>query len=419
MVYIKSNLDNNTNITNDDILQYALSNGIINIEDVQEKIAMREKEELLSKHPYKIWGSKDGKWYTYLPDESRGRILKKRNNRKDIENIVIEYIKNQEENKKNPCFGEVYEEWINEKSTFEEIEKNSITRYKSDFKRFFPKDSTFFNIKVREIKDADIEKFVKITIKEKKLSAKSYSGLRLIITGVLKYAKREGYTEYSVSNFFNDFYLPKKIFFRKVKCNNDEIFNKDELKHLITYLWENPTSINYGLILQFLTGIRVGELSSLKIEDNSVNGILRISRTECTYFDEDKNKRITYVKDFPKTENGIRNIILPNSAQELLNLVKEKNPNGDYLFMKNGKRITERMFNYHLQKSCREIGIKPRSTHKVRKTYASLLLSNHIDESIVLNQMGHKNISTTHSYYHYDIAEDQTKIEEINKIMSF
>lgn len=78
MVYIKSNLDNNTNITNDDILQYALSNGIINIEDVQEKIAMREKEELLSKHPYKIWGSKDGKWYTYLPDESRGRILKKK-----------------------------------------------------------------------------------------------------------------------------------------------------------------------------------------------------------------------------------------------------------------------------------------------------------------------------------------------------
>ena len=418
MVHIEANY-NNTNITNDDILQYALSNGIINIEDVQEKIAMREREELLNKHPYKIWKGKDGKWYTYLPDEEKGRVLKKRNNKKDLENIIIRYNKDKIKKDKNPNFGEVYKEWIDEKRNFEEIEKNSITRYESDFKRFFPEDSAFFKIKVSQINDSDIEKFIKCTIKEKRLSAKSYSGLRIIITGVLKYAKREGYTNYSISNFFNDLYLPKKIFSRTTKSNNDEIFSKDELKELITYFWDNPSILNYGLILQFLTGIRVGELSALKSEDNSKNGILRISKTECTYFDEEQAKRITYVKDFPKTENSIRNIILPNSAQKLLDLVKQKNPDGEYLFMKDGRRITERMFNYHLQKACKKISIKPRSTHKVRKTYASLLLSNNVDESIVLNQMGHKNISTTHNYYHYDIADDDTKVEKINKIMSF
>lgn len=89
------------------------------------------------------------------------------------------------------------------------------------------------------------------------------------------------------------------------------------------------------------------------------------------------------------------------------------------LFMKDGKRITERMFNYHLQKACTKINIKPRSTHKVRKTYAGLLWSNNVDESIVLNQMGHKNISATHNYYHYDIADNDAKVEKTNKIMSF
>ena len=49
-----------------DILQFIISNGIIDINDVRNCMEDMKKEELLKQHPYEIWQSKDGKWYTYL-----------------------------------------------------------------------------------------------------------------------------------------------------------------------------------------------------------------------------------------------------------------------------------------------------------------------------------------------------------------
>lgn len=71
-----------------DILQFIIDNGMININDVQNSTEIMKREELLKKHPYKIWKGKDDKWYTYLPDKVKGRILKKRTTKKSIEDEV-------------------------------------------------------------------------------------------------------------------------------------------------------------------------------------------------------------------------------------------------------------------------------------------------------------------------------------------
>ena len=75
---------------NNEILQFIINNGIINVSDVQNSIEAMKKEELLKQHPYEIWQSKDGKWYTYLPAKDGGRVLKKRKSKKDLENIIID-----------------------------------------------------------------------------------------------------------------------------------------------------------------------------------------------------------------------------------------------------------------------------------------------------------------------------------------
>ena len=57
---------------------------MLNLSDVQDSMEAMKREELLKKHQYKIWQGKDGKWYTYLPDESKkdGRRLIKRTTEK-------------------------------------------------------------------------------------------------------------------------------------------------------------------------------------------------------------------------------------------------------------------------------------------------------------------------------------------------
>ena len=73
----------------DELLKFALENGMINLGTIQEKMEMNERKKYLNMHPYSVWEGKDGKWYTYLPDDEKGRKLKKLATKKSIEDFIV------------------------------------------------------------------------------------------------------------------------------------------------------------------------------------------------------------------------------------------------------------------------------------------------------------------------------------------
>ena len=56
------------NITDKEILNFALDNGIIDIDTLKEKIEMNERKKYLKMHKNKIWQPQNGKWNTYVDD---------------------------------------------------------------------------------------------------------------------------------------------------------------------------------------------------------------------------------------------------------------------------------------------------------------------------------------------------------------
>ena len=46
----------------EDVLQYAVEHNMINLADVQEKIRMEKREEILRKHRWAISLGSDGRW---------------------------------------------------------------------------------------------------------------------------------------------------------------------------------------------------------------------------------------------------------------------------------------------------------------------------------------------------------------------
>ena len=65
-----------SDLSTEGMLQAALAEGIINIASVEETLRMKQREEILSNHPHRIWqGKNNGKWYTYIPDESKSRKI--------------------------------------------------------------------------------------------------------------------------------------------------------------------------------------------------------------------------------------------------------------------------------------------------------------------------------------------------------
>lgn len=64
------------------------------------------------------------------------------------------------------------------------------------------------------------------------------------------------------------------------------------------------------------------------------------------------------------------------------------NPFGQYIFMKNGKRIKGQAFTRRLYVICDRIGIGERSIHKARKTYATKLIDGNVPESVIKHKWG-------------------------------
>lgn len=376
---------------------------------------MKKIQFYLREHKHKIWEGKDGQWYTYLYYGEERRLIK-RGSRSALEKVIASHY---EEIANEPTFIPVFWQWLNEREEYSELRPSSVTRYENDLMRFFPEDEPFCQIKMINMTDRDLELFLKRTIKKHQLTKKGYSGLLIILKGVFRYAKREKYTQYSISTFLGDLELPEGLFTRRKKRKKEEeVFNDVEASMLIRHLWSNPTIHNLGLILMFETGLRVGELAALR-KSNILEDRIVITGTEVCYRDKETNKRVFEVQDDPKSENGERTILLPESAKRTINAILRLCPDGEYLFMKDGKRIISNYFNRHLERACKKIGIPPRSAHKIRKTYATHLIDANVSKHLIMEQMGHSDITTTEKYYYFNTRSDEFNKNSINNAIAY
>ncbi|MBP3593469.1 MAG: site-specific integrase [Lachnospiraceae bacterium] len=407
-----------TLIDANEVLKYAVECNKIDLADMQMQIERMKNQKYLEMHNHRIWQGANGKWNTYLDDESspRGYVLKVRTTQEDIEKLVIKFYKDKEE---EPYLESVFMEWNKERLTYGEISNQSYVKYLNDFKKYFTKDCILCQKKMRLITETDLEIFVKSTIKNFSMTAKTYANMRTVLRGVFTYAKKKKYTDISITTFFGDLNLSRKAFRKKVVVKEKEVFSESEKRLVTSYLSNRAKIRDLGLLLVFQTGVRVGELSALKFEDVAQNGrTLHVQRTEISYKDEEKNERICEVREYPKTEAGDRYLIIPEMTLEIIEAIRALNPHGEYMFMESGKRIRANAFNRRLDRVCDDLRIPRRSMHKIRKTYSTTLLDNDVDDSIVAEQMGHKDIATTRKSYYFCNKDSSAKYEQISKALS-
>ena len=252
-----------------DLLNYAIQTGIISLDTMLNDIADMERKEILAQHVYAITVTTDksGKeiYSTYLPQQDGKRLYRRRNTREELENVIVEFYKALQE---EIYIDDVFYEWINRKLDFGEIQKASYDRYVNDYKRFFHYTSvSITKKKFKNVTEDDLEVFIKCTIRDLTLTRKAYAGLRTLIRGIFKYGKKKKYTAISITEFFGDLELPNNLFKRKIIDKQKEVFMEDEIPVVIQRLKAKPDIYNLGILLTFQTGLRVGELSTLKKED--------------------------------------------------------------------------------------------------------------------------------------------------------
>lgn len=398
-------------MTEKEILEYALKNGIIELDTIQAQIEMEKRQEILNLHTQKVWQDPKGRWTTYLPMDN-GRKLIKKTKYEDLENAIYEFYRAQ-----NPVqqLTKICREWLQKKFDYGEIERQSFDRYVQDSERFFASDP-INTIPFEDIDEMLLEDFIKRTIHDKKLTAKAWRGMKHLLNGAFKYGRKHGYTDFRITDFFDELELSRKAFDKRKKTDEESVFTDKEIEMISKRISGKPDNVNLGILFIFESGLRVGELSALKRSDLKGN-VLDVTRTEIKYKDDTGKHYIFDVRERTKGAEGSRRVVLTAEGVEIFKAIQDLNPNSEseFLFVdKAGERIKSQVFTNRLYRMCDSLGITRRSSHKIRKTYATKLLNCGIDEKLIESQMGHTDIATTKQYYYFnnkDSEESQKIIE--------
>lgn len=396
-------LDVGNAMTQNELLQYAVNNNIIDITTIRQQVEMSKREKILKLQ--KIYES-GGSYYVRID----GKLIK-RKNKKDIEDIILQHF--------DACgipyitFEKVFFEWVNNKLKYNEIQKQTYDRYVADFKRFVSESPINDNI---DVEPEVLEKFIRDSIRDKNLTAKAWAKLRLILIGTYKWGKKKGYTDFSIVDFLNELELSPKIFKKRRFTDEESVFSEDEVKQIAHYINNNPPSIiNQGILLAFATGLRVGELASLQWKDIKDDYIV-VNKTEIRYIDKNGDYVIE-VRDNAKTDAGDRNVLILDDAKKILAEIKRLNPypKNDYVFTKWQERVKGRAFTKKLERICGHLGLQSRSMHKARKTYGTKLIDAGVSSKLIIRQMGHTNISTTDAFYHFNNKTVEQNLKQLEK----
>lgn len=372
---------------------------------------MKQDQKYLMQHERKI-SFYDGYWCTYVEDKRyKGALRKLRaKTREGLNDKIVQFYKDCEE---RPTVHTAFDMWMDDREKNHEVTPQTITKMRNNFKRYFTEDNDVMQKRIEYITEGDITAFIKHTIVEHGLTRKQYSDFRTLIRGLWRYAYDKGWTDIRIVQYFQEVYLPKGLFRKVARNESDKVFTREDAEKLTSYLRASNFLTDMGILLQFETGMRVGELSALKWEDVS-DEYIHVHRTEVHYNDKSGHE-VKVVQDMPKSEAGDRHIIISKSAKQTIHKIRLKNPFGEYVFERlDHTRIAEGCFNRRLTVICSRLGIEKSSSHKIRRTFATTLINANADESFIKNIMGHSDISTTRKYYYFadqSYAEQKRQIE--------
>lgn len=419
-------------LSDNDLLQYAISQGIINMDDVRNNMQEKERQRILKSHPYRIWLASDGRWRSYLPDESKNDKRKPivKSDKRKLEEEIIRFYTGQEDevyiSLVNPTLTDLYPEWI--------IYRSALTKSSSTIKRFKSIWNTWFkNKEIASIHLSDLDylylnRWANLIVKDNNLDKKAYYLITSVLKQLLEYAIDK---KYITENPFDRVRVSSKMFQRKKKPENEkQVFLVKEQEMIATTAREKfnlrPWCITPLIILlNFQLGLRIGELVALKWED--INGnYISVNKMETTTFKVNEDGEVLpdgyKVVPFVKSEAGYRNVFLNQVAKELLAEIKKTNLkygyfDDGYIFIASRikKRGTSRTLTKYLETLCSDAGIAKKSNHKIRKTYISSLFDNGVNINTIREQAGHEDEKTSLNNYCFDQKDMSEKESELEK----
>ncbi len=263
----------------------------------------------------------------------------------------------------------------------------TISSYKNDVLEYL----NYLNSEALDFKKVEYSdiRFYLMFLKDTKKDNNSSIDRKLSsLRGFYKFLANEGYVKSNVFSLVNGPKKSKKL---------PRYFEYNELEELFK-VPDTRTALGQRdlLILEMLyaTGVRVGELVSIKVKD------IDFSSRHILILGKGNKERLVNFGEY--CEDSLNEYL--SDGRIILNT-----KNSDYLFLNNnGGELTERGVRFILDKLIKQTGInKNISPHMIRHSFATHLLNEGCDLLTVQKLLGHESIKATQIYTH--VTTDRLK----------
>jgi len=263
-----------------------------------------------------------------------------------------------------------------------EIEKgasvHTIRAYRKDLETFF----NYVKTDPRHIEILDVRGFIAEQIKGG-LKKTSVSRMLASIRSFFKFFYREGYTKANPAKLVSSPKVPKLL---PRFLSVDDIFSLVEKPSGTGFIPARDRAI---LELLYSSGLRVGELSGVNVDDiDTKEGLVKV---------RGKGMKERIVPVGTKAIEALKSYTL----ERILMKSRER-----ALFLNRmGHRLSDRGVRRIVVKYARMIGIGGQiGPHTMRHTFSSHLIQSGADLRIIQELLGHSSLSTTQRYTHLDLT---------------
>ena len=402
----------------DDILSTIYEEGILNEDGVRLIMRKKHLQFVLSHHEHKIWQSADGRWKTYITDEKSGKRKQiSRESREDLEDFLYDkyFAEDEELAKKRATMESLYDEWAEYKSLF--VSESSIKRYRCTWNALY-KNAPVVKKPIVSITKTELERWLLSVVRSKNMNNHQYISFSCIARQILDYAVE---LEIIDSNPFDKIRIQKKRILKpEIKGPTiTQVFMEDERQLLIKYAMKQYdkrrdyvqkfTSLAIAFLLY--VPLRRGELVALRFDDLDGN---RLVLTDS--YSHGTKSLTGRLKDI----EGWRTVDVVPPALEIIEKIRQERirlglPTDGCIFTVNEKYGSlYSALGKTINKYCDEVGIPRRSLHKTRKTCASKMHADGVNDLIIQAQLGHKDLRTTYNSYCYDVTTDAERYRAIS-----